>query len=116
MARLPIPDRRYTDENLRDWSNGLAKRVVSGSFDWTPGLIGANSEVTTTLTTSTTDQVTGLRAGMAASINPPATIDAGLIWGCFVPDSDQLAVRVQNNTGGGITPASGTWTFFAYQT
>lgn len=116
--RLLAPDRTYTHEKLVDWANGLARRAqVSGEFEWTPGLIGATSEVETTLTTTTTVQVTGLRVGMCVEVNAPSTLDAGLgVTHKCVPASDQLTIRVRNFTAGGITPASGTWLFKAYQT
>lgn len=117
MSRLAVPNRTYDIVKVDDWLNGFAGRVVSGSFSWTPGLIGATSEVETTLTTSTDAQMGGLRVGMVVVVNAPTTFNAGLeLTHYCVPATDSLTIRVRNSTGGGITPASGTWRFWAFQT
>lgn len=117
MSRLAVPDRRYDDAQIRDWANDVGNRVVTGAFAWTPGLVGANATVTTILTTTDTNQVRDLRPTMAIAITPPASLDAGLVaFPLASAASDRLTIRVTNTTAGPITPASGTWMFWAFQT
>ena len=69
-----------------------------------PGLINAGAIGTGTIT------VNGAMAGMTVHLGPPTAIEAGLVWQGFVSATNTVTIRIFNTTGGGITPASATWT------
>lgn len=66
--------------------------------------IPANSTAELTVT------VTGATAGSPVMLGAPAAIEAGLIFCGYVSAADTVTVRVHNQTGGAIDPASATWT------
>jgi len=53
------------------------------------------------------DVVTNLKE---TNVQAPAAIEAGLTWSGFVSAADTVKVRVHNNTGGAVDPASASWT------
>ena len=119
MSRFQSPldtwdsDRRQ----LYAWARDVSKRFVFGSFTWNPPSVGATTTVDTTLTTTDTDQVTGLREGMEVHVTPPSDLTAGLIVGAaWCPDTDELTIRLGNVTAAPINQGSGTWVFRAFAT
>lgn len=104
-------EQTWEDKELYSFLREIHRRLVFGSFTWNPPNVPAASTVDTTLTTSTVAELRGLRTGMVATVSPPSAIDAGLIWGAWVPADDQLTIRLANVTAGGINPGSGTWAF-----
>jgi len=63
------------------------------------------------LTTADSQDIGALRSGQAVAINPPSTINAGIIWGAYVASDGALTVRLANVTALAIDPSSGEWTF-----
>jgi|GEM_PF-3430610 len=107
-----FPQESWKDSDSRGFLREIHKRIKFGSFTWNPPNCAANTTTDTTLTTSDTDAVDGLRAGMAVSVTPPSTLDAGLVvGGAWVATDNTLTIRLGNLTAGGINPASGTWAF-----
>lgn len=53
--------------------------------------------------------VPGAVVGDSVYIGAPQAIEAGLSWNGYVSGPDEVLVRVFNNTGSGIDPASATW-------
>jgi hypothetical protein len=105
------PLEKWTSKELYAFLREVWYRPKSNSFTWDPPNIPANSTVDTSLDTSTTPEVEGLRAGQPVSVSPPSTIDGGLMWGAYVAADDTLTIRLGNLTGGAINPVSGTWSF-----
>ena len=102
------PDGREIFAFLRE----IYTRDKFGSFTWNPPNVPAASTVDTTLTTTDTAEVTGLRAGQAVYVTPPSTLLAGLICGgAWVNADDTLTIRLGNVTAGALNADSGTWAF-----
>jgi hypothetical protein len=102
---------KWDDRERAYWFRELGTRLKFNSFTWNAPNVGANSTVDTVLAIADAAQVDGLRVGMAIQVTPPATIDAGLIGWAWVATDNELTIRLVNTTGGGINPASGTWSF-----
>jgi len=54
--------------------------------------------------------VTGATVGKPVILGPPAGIEAGLTWCGYVSATNTVKVRVHNNNGSSIDPASASWT------
>jgi hypothetical protein len=65
--------------------------------------IGSNSSADLTIT------VTGAVVGASVSIGAPSTLEAGLIFSAWVSATNTVTVRLHNNSGGSVDPASATW-------
>lgn len=117
MSRLDIPqDNMSEKEKMRLWRDEVSRQVFA-SFTWNPPNVAALSAVSTTLTSATVPELEGLREGMAVRVTPPSDLDDGLgditAW---VPDDNQLTIRLRNFTALDINQGSGTWVFRAYRT
>ena len=53
--------------------------------------------------------VTGAAVGSTVILGAPSTINSGLTWIGFVSATDTVTIRLHNNTGGSVNPASATW-------
>lgn len=53
--------------------------------------------------------VSGAAVGDVVQVGPPATIEAGLVWGAYVSAANTVKVRVSNLTAAAIDPASASW-------
>lgn len=102
---------RWQERDLFAYYREIYRRMKFGSFTWNPANVPANSTVDTTLTTTDSADIDGLRDGMAISVTPPSNITAGIVWGAWVANDDTLTVRLVNVTGSGIDLGSGTWAF-----
>jgi hypothetical protein len=73
--------------------------------------------ISSNATESLTMTVAGASTGDSVAIGAPAGIEAGLVWSAVVTAADTVTIRVQNDTGGSINPASATWraTVFEYE-
>lgn len=65
--------------------------------------VGSNSMASLTAT------VTGAAAGDFVIVSPPAAFESGFTFCAFVSATDTVKVRIHNNNGGAVDPASGTW-------
>ena len=117
MIRLPnTPIERPTKDSkeivedqrqLSQWREQLYRMFnFVGAVTGTPGLIGAGAVGTLTVT------VTGCfkDQNQTVEVGAPSTIDAGLTWCGVVSANNTVTIRIHNGTGGGITPASLSWT------
>lgn len=97
----------FTGTNWTDLTDGgtttLHKHTVTGSASLSFGSVASNDTANQNIT------VTGAVAGQIVMLGPPATIEAGFTWCGFVSAADTVTVRIHNNNGGPITPATATW-------
>jgi len=77
-------------------------RVLTGTAAWTPGAIGADAGVTTTVT------VTGAALGDPCEPGYNQVLAAGLILSAQVTAANTVTVQIRNVTAGSITPTAGT--------
>jgi len=89
----------YTDSV---WSS-LAAPYLDATFTWDPGTINNGSGATSSAVT-----VTSAALGDFAHVAAPYDLQ-GIIAEAYVSASNTLVVRLQNQTGGNVTLASGTW-------
>lgn len=78
-------------------------KLLAGSATLDFPSIAANGSQSLTIT------VTGAVSGDAAIASPPATLNANLSFVAYVSAADTVTIRIHNNTGGAIDPASATW-------
>lgn len=65
--------------------------------------IAANTTEELTIT------VTGAVVGSVVMLGPPSAIEAGLLWCGYVSAANTVTVRIHNQSGGAVNPASATW-------
>ncbi len=107
-----LPQDTWKDPEFWSWQREIYRRGKFGSFTWNPPNVPAASTVDTTLTTTDTAEVRGLRAGQAVAVTPPSTLLAGLVvGGAWVATDDTLTIRLGNVTAGALNADSGTWSF-----
>jgi hypothetical protein len=84
--------------------------IITATFD--AASINANSLSTQNVTVSTADSTAPLMAGDRIIAIPPATLNSGLnVKSARYLSATQVAVTIDNNTGGALDAASGTWEF-----
>lgn len=85
-------------------------KLLAGSATLDFPSIASNSSASLTIT------VTGAVVGDPVIAAPPASLDSNLGFVSYVSAADTVTVRVHNNSGGAIDPASATWkvTVFAF--
>jgi hypothetical protein len=83
-----------------------------GAFTWDPPDVSANTTLDTVVSAAEFAEV---RAGMAVSITPPATITNGLTVLAWSATNATITIRLCNTTGGAINDGSATWAFTAMQ-
>lgn len=106
------PQDTWKDSERMQFLREFYTRLKFGSFTWNPPSIGANTTVDTTLTTSDSQEFSGLRAGMAVVVTPPSTLDTGIsCGGAYVANDSTLTIRLANNTAAPINPTTATWLF-----
>jgi hypothetical protein len=84
------------------WSP-LAAPYLDGTMTWNPGTLSNGSGAT-----SSTVTVTGAALGDFARVAAPYDLQ-GVIATAYVNAANSAVVRLQNQTGGSVTLASGTW-------
>lgn len=89
----------------------ICTRVKFGSFTWNPDEVPASSMLTTTITSTTSPELTGLRVGMAIAVTPPPTFPAGLALEALVDTDDALTILLSNYTAAPINMGSTDWSF-----
>jgi len=67
------------------------------------GSIAANGIGELTIT------VTGAATGDFAIVSAPAALESGLTFSAFVSAADTVKIRLHNNSGGAVDPASASW-------
>jgi len=104
LPTLTVPRTDDIRETQR-WRN-LLKRYIFGltiSFTWNPGnLVDGAGETSATVT------VTGATLGDYVQIAAPYDLQ-GITCTGYVQAADTVQVRLQNETGGAVDLASGTW-------
>lgn len=88
---------------LSGWTHTSTKTLT---YDF--GLIGAQSQATTTLT------LTGARVGDAVMVRPTTAVN-GIIVDGTVTANDTITVRAVNYSTGGIDPASQVYRVIVFQ-
>ena len=81
----------------------LAAPYFENTFSWNPGAIANGSGVTSSAVTAT-----GAALGDFACVAAPYDLQ-GVIATAYISAADTAVVRLQNQTGGSVTLASGTW-------
>lgn len=81
----------------------LAAPYLDATFTWNPGTLANGSGATSAAVT-----VTGAVFGDFAQVAAPYDLQ-GVLATAYVNAANTVAVRLQNQTGGGVTLASGTW-------
>lgn len=81
----------------------LAAPYLDGTLSWNPGTLANGSG-----TTSSAVTVTGATLGDFARVAAPYDLQ-GVLATAYVSATNTVAVRLQNQTGGSVTLASGTW-------
>ena len=84
-------------------------KLYTGSATLDFPSVAANSSQSLTIT------VTGAVSGDAVIASPPASLDSNLGFVAFVSAADTVTVRVHNNSGGAIDPASATWKVVVFE-
>ena len=112
MSRPTLP--KETADVLKEWLPAIREffsRFVMDKTTWNPPNVGANSVVSTTLTTTANPEVIGLRPEMAIVVTPPSDIDDDLTVEAWCATTDTLTIRLRNDTGGAINQGEGVWSF-----
>jgi hypothetical protein len=88
-------------------SGGTAiKKIGTSSVNIDPPSIAANTRGTATGT------ITGVAVGDTIFMNPPGSLEAGLLFvGCNITGADTVTVTLYNATAGAIDGASKGWTY-----
>jgi hypothetical protein len=84
--------------------------LLKGTVTVDPASTGSATVVETSIT------VTGAATGDCVIMNPPAAIEAGVVWAAFVSASNTVKLRIANLSGGTLDCASGTWNFTLIRT
>ncbi len=82
---------------------GVGAPFLDATWTWNPGVIANGSGVASSAVT-----VTGAALGDFARVAAPYDLQ-GVIATAYVSAANTVAVRIQNQTGGSVTLASGTW-------
>jgi hypothetical protein len=93
-----------SSEHFSWGSSTFVRNYLRGSEVINFGSISANSELADRFIS-----IPGALSTASVFATPPASIEAGLSW-VAIPASSGAYVRLRNNTGAAIDPASGTWT------
>ncbi len=116
-ALIKSPPQESWDDSMQfRWMRDLSTRLVFGVFTLSAGAIAANTTVDTTVLSTASGDLTGLRAGHAIVLLPPSTLTSGIVVGGAWAGSNQITVRLGNITTGALTPPSATWSFWAFLT
>lgn len=70
--------------------------------------IGSNAMSTLTIT------ATGAQVGDYVIARPPAAFESGFTFNAFVSAADTIKVRIHNNNGGAVDPASAEWSVLVF--
>jgi hypothetical protein len=81
----------------------LGAPALDATFTWNPGTITNGNGLTSSAVT-----VTGAAFGDFAAAAAPYDLQ-GVLATAYVSAADTVVVRLQNQTGGGVTLASGAW-------
>jgi hypothetical protein len=81
----------------------LAAPYLDGTFTWNPGTLANGNGSTSSAVT-----VTGAAFGDFSRVAAPYDLQ-GVLATAYVNASNTVVVRLQNQTGGSVTLASGTW-------
>lgn len=74
---------------------------ILGSVAWNPGGISSGSQASTTVTVTGAALGNFVKAAFSSTVSP-------LTLSAYVSDANTVTVVLSNNSGGTITPASGT--------
>lgn len=77
---------------------------ITGTGSLSFGTISSNGIATATIT------VNGAIAGDPVVLGAPAALEAGLTFSGIVTAANTVTVRLHNNAGTSVTPATATWT------
>jgi hypothetical protein len=98
---------------LKKWDI-TAEFIITATFD--AASVNANSLATQNVTVSTTDSTAPLMPGDRILAIPPATLNSGLsVKSARYVSATQVGVTLDNNTGGALDAASGTWEFIVFR-
>lgn len=100
----PVP-RTEDVKTLNVWRNLLTRFIsgLSGTLTWNPGnLVDGAGETSSAIT------VTGAALGDFVQVAAPYDLQ-GITATAYVSAADSVKIRIQNETGGAIDLASGTW-------
>jgi hypothetical protein len=96
--------------NAPDFATGLSigsgstiTKVLSSTAALDFGSIAANGIGELTVT------VTGALTADTVIMAAPAALESGFTFSAFVSAANTITVRMHNNTGGAVDPASATW-------
>jgi hypothetical protein len=81
----------------------LAAPYLDGTFSWNPGTLANGSGATSSAVT-----VTGAAFGDFVQVAAPYDLQ-GVLATAYVSAANSAVVRLQNQTGGNVTLAAGTW-------
>ncbi|MDD5587274.1 MAG: DUF2793 domain-containing protein [Alphaproteobacteria bacterium] len=81
----------------------LAAPYLDGTFTWNPGTLANGSGATSAAVT-----VAGAAFGDFVQVAAPYDLQ-GVLATAYVSAANTVVARLQNQTGGGVTLASGTW-------
>jgi hypothetical protein len=109
--KVPFPKDVDAARVAGQFMREVMTRLRFGSFTWNPDPVPANSVLETTLTSASVTALTGLRAGMAIHVTPPATIDDSIDILAYVAADDSLTVRLKNTSGSPVDIGETTWGF-----
>lgn len=83
---------------------GFVRGFITGSVSVDPASIATVTRAGTAVT------VTGAEVGDTVIANPPATLEAGLLFvGAEVTAADEVTVYLYNHTGGAVDGAAISW-------
>jgi len=93
--------------SLNPGSSSVAlSKIIKGTVAVNPAVIAANTQAETAVT------ITGAATGDVVIMNPPASLEAGLVYShARVSAADTVRVGLGNITGSPVDGASLTWTY-----
>lgn len=96
-----------TDGMIEDTRNAF---ILAGDDLWADASASLNFPSIAAATAQTlTISVPGADINDEVTVGPPATLEAGLVWGGVVSSAGTVAIRLTNITGIAIDPATATW-------
>ncbi|HEY6019677.1 MAG TPA: hypothetical protein VIY48_07180 [Candidatus Paceibacterota bacterium] len=92
-----------TDTVVEIGFKSVIASILTATASLSFGSIAANGVGTQTIT------VTGAATGDTVVAGAPAALEAGLTFSAFVSATNTVTIRLHNNSGGSVTPATATW-------
>lgn len=93
-------------------TNNSINFLKQGIVSIDPANIGAGSNGTTSVASSTVPALAGIQTGDRIFITPPTTLEDGLLFMGATADADSISVKIKNMSAAAINGAAQNWSYF----